>query len=212
MAAVELLQWRHGAWKAVAAWQPGQSCLLRQRAGRRRQGPVPPGQEIATQPAVPAGVEAVGPAVVVEQRVIAIAVPAVTAPRPEAQARVGRAEVAPVVVAAAVWAAEQRGQQPADAEDTMRAVAPAGILPERLVEADGGEQQAAVGQGVIPIAADVGAPGRRPRVAGRVPYPVRMAGRPEARPPDIARGSVHPAARLVDAVDVRLRHARAVVQ
>jgi hypothetical protein len=69
MVTVQLLEWRHGPGQAVAAWPAGQSRLPRQRAGRSGQEPVPAGQEVGTQPAVPARIEAVGPAVVAKQRV-----------------------------------------------------------------------------------------------------------------------------------------------
>ena len=100
-----------------------------------------------------------------EVRVVVVAEVIVTIARPDEEAR-----------------EQRRGQQ-----DDARAEIGTGRVGKRLRERDGGEQDAAIQERSVPVAVDEQVADRAPDVMGGDPEPVRMARRPEAGPPGVAR-------------------------
>src|SRR5262249_40820686 len=118
--------------------------------------------------------------------------------------------VAEVVVPPA-GADEQRIHERPVSDDIPWPISPAWGLPERPPERHRSEQQAAIGERIVPVAAHAEVTARRPVIARRDPDEAGSNRLPEARQPDVARLAIDPHTGRVETVVVRRRDTWAVV-
>src|SRR5262249_25153771 len=65
------------------------------------------------------------------------------------------------------------------------------------------KEQAAVGEGIIPVAVDEDVAGRRPSIVSRSPHPAGSVAKPKSRPPQVAGLIPCPAARDENTLGIR---------
>ena len=104
----------------------------------------------------------------------------------------------PIVVAEVVMVVsrpDEQVQRDGDvANDAARRIVVAGSAVDPAAKVDRREQPTSQPDSIVPVAADVEAPARRPDVASRNPHPVLLVGIPVSGSPSIDVAAVDPAA------------------
>src|SRR5207244_6866990 len=128
---------------------------------------------------LPARIAPVVPSVEGEQGVVRCAIP-----RIETKTRVTRPEPIAEIVATPAGAHEEGAEQRRPPDHVPRPEAPARRqVPPRPAKPDRREQQTAIGQRIIPIAAHVQTAAGGPDISGGAPHPARVIAQPVAGPP-----------------------------
>jgi hypothetical protein len=145
------------------------------------------------------------PTVVAEQRVIAVTAETIVQPGRKAKPPVTRIEVIAEVVTVESRSNKETAKQKVIVNHKARPEKPRGDTPERSLEVNRSEEQAAAVKLEVPIAFHKHVAGRRPDVMRWNPDPPRPVVHPVAGSPNVAGLTVDPVAGDEDAVRGRLR-------
>jgi hypothetical protein len=161
--------------------------LLDEGAGRSGDVAVESSDVDVAETDFPTGNAAIAPTIVGEEGIAGGAnADADVEPGIETKPRVAGFEVVAEVVAGASRAYKERAVKAIVGHDVSGTIDEARLTDDGKVEGDGGEEDAAAAERIIPVAIDEDVAARGPNIVGGNPNPVGPAGCPVAGPPAVA--------------------------